>query len=78
MELNKENREECEKLVYQFIVLIANIASLFRPFIPDGSGKVLSWLNIDKDTKYEFLQPDTIKLQEFEILYKRFEINKNN
>ena len=66
----KENKEEAEKLCYNYLSLILNLAILLNPIIPTGSNKVLEWLHI-KDFSYQFTELKTIEIFEFYPLYQR-------
>lgn len=66
----KENKNQCEELCYQFLILITNINILLNPFVPKGTNQVANWIGLDI-TKYDFVEPQSLSLKEFNPLYSR-------
>ena len=66
----KTDKKGCEKLCYQYLTLIANLAILLNPFIPKGSEKVLFWLNVELK-EYGFKKLNNTFITDFAPLYTR-------
>ena len=66
----KTNNTACEELCYNFLTLIANIALLLNPIIPNSSARVLNWLHANPNV-YDYFEIDYVDLNEFEVLYTR-------
>ena len=68
--LVKEDKGKCERLCYQYLILIANIIVLLNPFIPKGTSKVAKWIGIEIK-KYEPVKLQKVQIEEFRPLYER-------
>lgn len=66
----KEDSLKCEQLCYEYITIIANVSVLLNPIIPQGTGRVLDWLNI-KNYSFYYFEPNQLNLTSFEPLYSR-------
>ena len=68
---SKEDEKAFRKTMYTCTVLIANIANLVEPFMPDTSNKIREYLKIDnKNWEYINIEKD-IKLENIEPLFSR-------
>ncbi len=69
----KENQEEFANILYTCVNLVANIANLMEPFMPDSSAKLRSWLQID-GAKWEMVTVKPgILLNNVEVLFTKFD-----
>ena len=69
--LANENEEEFKKVIYNCTVIIANLANLFEPVMPEISKKLKGYLNIDID-KWGTIKIDKeILLDDIEPLFER-------
>ena len=71
--LAKENIEEFNNVTYTCTYMIANIANLIAPIMPNGSLKIKKMLNLGEFKFEETTISGDIKLNEVEILYNRLE-----
>ena len=71
----KEDINEFNNISYTCTYMIANIANLLNPFIPDSSKKILNMINIFEFTSQEIKLKGEIKLNNVELLFERMEEN---
>ena len=66
-----ENIDEFKNTIYTCAVIIANLANLFEPFMPEACRKIRKYLGIN-DAKWEFINiEEDIKLEGIEPLFTR-------
>ena len=74
----RESIDDFNNTTYTCVNLIANIANMFEPFLPESSIKIKKMLSIDIN-KWEYINiPQSINLKDVEILFKRIEEKKVN
>lgn len=66
------NQAECEDTLYNCIQLAGNLGILLAPFLPFSSEKVLSWLQLEKGWRPQYVSAGH-KLPETEILFQKIE-----
>ena len=72
----KDNLKTFNDITYTCIYMIANIANLINPFLPDTSLKIKNMLTL-KDYKWEEEEINSsINIKSLNILFERFEIKK--
>ncbi len=71
--LAKENIEEFNNVTYTCTYMIANIANMIAPIMPDGSKKIKKMLGLDEFKFEEVSISGDIKINDVEILYDRLE-----
>lgn len=71
----KENVEEFNNITYTCTYMIANIANLIHPILPNASKIIKEMLNIDGLKWEEELIKGEIRLKEVKLLYNRIENN---
>ena len=69
--LFKENKEEFDKVIYNCANIIANLANLFEPVMPDASNKIKTYLNINLSKWEKITLKETIKLENIEPIFER-------
>lgn len=69
--LYKENMEEFENVIYNCANIIANLAILFEPVMPESSDKIKKYLNINTSQWEKIILKDTIKLDNINPLFER-------
>ena len=57
--------------MYNCANIIANLANLFEPVMPESSNKIKKYLNIDNDKWENIVIDETIKLNNIEPLFER-------
>ncbi len=69
----KENIEDFNNTIYTCSVIIANLANIFEPFMPDASSKIRVYLGLN-EPNWEFIKPkENIKLENIEPLFTRID-----
>ena len=69
--LAKENTEEFNKVMYTCMNIIANLANILNPFMPDSSSKIQNILDLGQ-LEWNYTQIDKdVKLKEIEPLFVR-------
>ena len=71
----KENKEKCEKLLFNYTTLITNIAILFSPILTKSSKTILEWLKTI-NYQYSYTIPTDISISNITPLFTRIESNK--
>lgn len=66
------NSELCEKVLFNCVQIISNLAVLLNPFIPFSSSKVLKWLRLDNSWQSNYV-PCGYVLPEISILFERLD-----
>ena len=69
--LYKENMDEFKKVIYNCTYIIANLANLFEPVMPEASKKIQKYLDIDTSKWEEIEVKEEIKLDNLEPLFER-------
>ena len=69
--LYKENIDEFNKVIYNCTYIIANLANLFEPVMPEASKKIQKYLDIDTSKWGEIEIKEEIKLDNLEPLFER-------
>lgn len=69
--LYKENIEEFNNVIYNCANIIANLANLFEPIMPETSNKIKEYLNIDRNKWEKIIIKETIKLENINPLFER-------
>ena len=69
-----ENKQKCEELLYDYLVLITNISILFLPILTKGSKQVLEWLNIE-NISFNYTIPTEIHIENIHPLFNKIEVN---
>ena len=69
--LYKENMDEFKKVIYNCTYIIANLANLFEPVMPEASKKIQKYLDIDTSKWGEIEVKEEIKLDNLEPLFER-------
>ena len=69
--LYKENLDEFNKVIYNCTYIIANLANLFEPVMPEASTKVAKYINKDISKWGEVEIKEEIKLDNLEPLFER-------
>jgi len=67
-----ENEAVCKNTLFQCVQIIANLAILLWPFLPDSSNKVSEWLNIENEWKFKRIDGG-LKIPETELLFERID-----
>ena len=69
----KEDISKFNNVIYTCSVVIANLANLFEPIMPESCGKIREYLKI-KEKKWEYILIDeNLKLSSIEPLFKRIQ-----
>ena len=69
----KENIDEFNDIIFTCATLIANIANIMEPFMPESSAKIREFFGIDKP-RWQFVEVNPgIKLDNVEVLFTRFD-----
>ena len=75
--LVKDNKEECNNVLYNCCNIIYNINNLLKPYLPFTCEQVEKYLNI-KNNKWEYNQIQNIEVStSIEPLYERYDKNVN-
>lgn len=69
--LYKENMDEFKKVIYNCTYIIANLANLFEPVMPEASKKIQKYLDIDTSKWGEIEVKEEFKLDNLEPLFER-------
>ena len=69
--LAKENEEEFKKVIYNCTTIIANLANLFEPVMPDTSKKLMEYLDIQSNGWEPINIEKEIELKDIEPLFER-------
>lgn len=69
----KDSIEDFNNTTYTCLNLIANIANIMEPFMPDSSSKIKKYLNIESDEWKKIVVNKSINLQDINILFDRIE-----
>lgn len=69
----KENLDEFNITTYNCVYMMANIANLIYPFMPDASLKLIKQLNLDKPVWEEIILDDDLKLETVELLFNKID-----
>ena len=69
--LFKENMEEFKKVMYNCANIIANLANLFEPIMPETANKIKGFLDIDISNWEKITIDKTLKLDNVEPLFER-------
>ncbi|MCL2846973.1 MAG: methionine--tRNA ligase [Firmicutes bacterium] len=83
----KDNPEKCNQTIFDVVTMIANLAKLLAPFVPNSAKRVASWLNVDlgtmervDDQPINIWKPHQfttdINIGEIEVLFKRLDIKE--
>lgn len=67
-----ENQAECANTLYNCVQIIANLAVLFRPFLPFSSERISNWLNLNNEWKPQHVKAG-LSLPEISILFERLD-----
>ena len=67
----KENIEEFNNTIYTCSVIIANLANIFEPFMPNACQKIRNYLQINEKS-WSLIEPEKgLKLENIEPLFTR-------
>ena len=67
----KENIQEFNNTIYTCVVIIANLANIFEPFMPSACTKIRKYLNI-QEKNWQLIEPKIgLKLDNIEPLFSR-------
>lgn len=69
--LFKENIEEFNNVIYNCANIIANLANLFEPVMPDTCAKIKGYLNINQTNWEKIIINENIKLGEIMTIFER-------
>ena len=69
--LFKEDKVKFDKVMYNCVNLIANLANLFEPVMPETSSKIKKYLNIDTNRWEKITVKDTVNLNDITPLFER-------
>lgn len=69
--LYKENIREFNNVMYNCVNIIANLANLFEPIMPETSNKIKQYLNIDMRKWEKITIEETVKLNDINPLFER-------
>ena len=69
--LYKEDINEFNNVMYNCANIIANLANLFEPIMPDTSSKIKKYLNIDISKWEKIIIKETIELKDINPLFER-------
>ena len=69
----RENIEEFNITTFTCVYMMANIANLIYPFMPNASLKLIKQLNLDKPSWQEIILNSDIKLETSELLFAKIE-----
>ena len=69
--LFKENIDEFYNVIYNCTNIIANLANLFEPVVPEASNKLKKYLDINLDKWENIIIEKNIKLSEIEPLFEK-------
>jgi methionyl-tRNA synthetase len=69
--LFKEDKAKFDKVMYNCVNLIANLANLFEPVMPETSSKIKKYLNIDTNKWEKITVKDTVNLNDIPPLFER-------
>ncbi|MCL2756435.1 MAG: methionine--tRNA ligase [Firmicutes bacterium] len=67
----KENPEKCNQDIFTIVTIIANLANILSPFIPNATKKIAEWLSVPQDDFNIHIPTKTITINEIEVLFKR-------
>lgn len=74
--LIKENVLECQNVLYNCALIIANLSNLLEPFIPETCIKIRSFLSIEK-AKWEYIERlEENRLNKIVVLFERIDKKK--
>lgn len=72
----KENKQECEEILYNCLQIIGNLSNLLNPFIPFSTEKIRAFLKLG-EAKWCYEEKDTlIEIGAFEVLFERIDKTK--
>ena len=69
--LFKENTDEFYNVIYNCTNIIANLANLFEPVVPEASNKLKKYLDINLDKWENIIIEKNITLSEIEPLFEK-------
>ena len=69
--LFKENTDEFYNIIYNCTNIIANLANLFEPVVPEASNKLKKYLDINLDKWENIIIEKNITLSEIEPLFEK-------
>lgn len=69
--LYKENIREFNNVMYNCVNIIANLANLFEPIMPETSNNIKQYLNIDMRKWEKITIEETVKLNDINPLFER-------
>ena len=69
--LYKENIEEFNKVIYNCTYIIANLANLFEPIMPDTSKKIAEYLSIDIKSWKPIILRENIELKNINPIFEK-------
>jgi methionyl-tRNA synthetase len=72
----KESMEDFNNTTYTCINLIANIANIMSPFMPQSSNQIKKFLNIENNQWKKIIVDKQINLKDVKILFDRIESEK--
>jgi methionyl-tRNA synthetase len=72
----KESMEDFNNTTYTCINLIANIANIMSPFMPQSSNQIKKFLNIENNQWEKIIVDKQINLKDVKILFDRIESEK--
>lgn len=67
-----ENETACKNTLFQCVQIIANLAILLGPFLPESSKKVCEWLNIENEWRLKKVVGG-LRIPKTEILFERID-----
>ena len=69
--LFKENKEEFDKVMYNCETIIANLANLFEPIMPETANKIAKYVNVKLD-KFEMIKIEKdLAIENVEPLFEK-------
>lgn len=80
----KTDKNKCDNALYTCVCIIANLAILLEPFLPESSNRIINWFNLNREWKLQQVL-HRYKIPLLEILFERLdkkiieeEVNKLN
>lgn len=70
-----EDIDDCGNTMYNCVQLVANLAVIFNPFIPESSETVQNWFKINNKWVIKIV-PEGFELPDIKILYERIDKKK--
>lgn len=66
------NPQDCNNTLYNCVQIIAALATMFHPFIPESSAKVEEWLKIDSSWEQKAI-PAGLEIPQVSVLFERID-----